>query len=375
MEHPHSHPPRPSSPPPIPWERGAAIVVCLLAATLALWVGFRYAWGILLPFLLAFLLSRLIRPLLERVVAATRIPRWIGAAGLVGMIAGGLILGCIWGLRRGWQELSRLAQSLATDPDGPLSLLEDAMSNASTLSSRLPLLSHLKDSPGYDALCARLDEWAAAALSRVTESVTARLPSAAMTMAEWVPAALIFITVTLLACYYFCADDGTLGGLLRGAVTRAVPLSLQDRVYPLGRRLSRLGRQYLRAYLLLGLLTFLQAFIGLAILKIPYAFLLAVALAVVDTLPLLGTGIILVPWALVSLLTGNLPVAIGLGVLYGVTTAVRQILEPKLIGDGLGLHPLLSLLAMYAGLRLFGVWGMILAPLVAAGIKSLWGEK
>ena len=153
------------------------------------------------------------------------------------------------------------------------------------------------------------------------------------------------------------------------------PPSLQDKVYPLGRRLSRLGRQYLRAYLFLGFLTFLQAFIGLAVLKIPYAFLLALAIAIVDVLPLLGTGVILIPWALIALLTGNVPLAIGLGILYGITTAVRQILEPKLIGDGLGLHPLLSLVAMYAGLRLFGVWGMILAPLVAAGIVSVVRER
>ena len=77
--------------------------------------------------------------------------------------------------------------------------------------------------------------------------------------------------------------------------------------------------------------------------------------------------------AAVSLLMGEVKLGIGLLVLYAVTSVVRHILEPKLIGEGLGLHPLLSLGAMYAGLRLFGVWGMILAPLVAAGVKSAVG--
>ncbi|MBQ9151486.1 MAG: AI-2E family transporter, partial [Clostridia bacterium] len=125
--------------------------------------------------------------------------------------------------------------------------------------------------------------------------------------------------------------------------------------------------------LLLGLLTFCLSFIGLALLRVPYAFILALLLAVVDLLPLLGTGIILIPWALVCLLLGQVKLGIGLLVLYAVATLVRQILEPKLIGDGLGLHPLVSLLSMYAGLRLFGVWGMILAPLVAAGVRAVVG--
>ena len=92
-------------------------------------------------------------------------------------------------------------------------------------------------------------------------------------------------------------------------------------------------------------------------------------------MPLLGTGIILIPWAAVSLLLGEIKLGIGLLVLYAVSSVIRQILEPKLIGEGLGLHPLLSLAAMYAGLRLFGVWGMILAPLVTAGVKSVVGDK
>ena len=77
---------------------------------------------------------------------------------------------------------------------------------------------------------------------------------------------------------------------------------------------------------------------------------------------------------IICLLLGQVRLGIGLLILYGATTLIRQVLEPKLIGDGLGLHPLVSLLSMYAGLRLFGVWGMILAPLVTAGVKSLLTE-
>ena len=150
---------------------------------------------------------------------------------------------------------------------------------------------------------------------------------------------------------------------------------MREHVPPLWRRLRRLGRRYLRACLLLGLFTFLQMFIGLAILSVPYAFLLSLLIAVVDFLPLLGTGIILIPWAAVSLLMGEVRLGIGLLVLYVVSSVVRQILEPRLIGQGLGLHPLLSLFAMYAGLRLLGVPGMILAPLLVSAAREAGGGK
>ena len=212
-----------------------------------------------------------------------------------------------------------------------------------------------------------------AGVTRLTGAITARLPEAAVSVAGFIPAAFIFITVTLLACFYFTADDGRLGRGIIAFCSRLTPAPLRDRLPPIGRRLRRLGRQYLRTCLLLGLMTFCLSFIGLAILRVPYAFILALLLATVDLLPLLGTGIVLIPWAGICLLLGQVRLGIGLLALYAVTTLVRQVLEPKLIGDGLGLHPLLSLFSMYAGLKLIGVWGMILAPLATAGVRAVFG--
>ena len=355
--------------------RGAAAVICIAAGILVLWLAFRYALGIALPFLLAWLLSRLVKPAVGAITRRTRLPRSACAAALVILTVGGFAWLVIGGARRGIRELSTLAEGLAADTGGLVTAIEGALERARSLSSRIPFLRHFENTPGYEDFCARLDGLVEEGVSRLVTGITARLPDAAMTVAGWVPEAFIFITVMLLACYYFSADDGRIGRAISAFILRLTPASLRDRMPPLGRRLRRLGKQYLRACLLLGLLTFLQMFIGLAILGIPYAFLFALLIAVVDFLPLLGTGIILSPWAVVSLLLGEIKLGIGLLVLYAVSSVVRQILEPKLIGEGLGLHPLLSLVSMYAGLRLFGVWGMILAPLVTAGIKSVVGRE
>ena len=356
--------------PPLNWERGAAVLVCIASLLFGIWLAFRYAWGILLPFLVAYLLSRLIRPPVAFLASRWKLPRGLCAAVLVVTSVGGVSALVVSGLRRGWRELMELTERLTADSGGLVATLDAALSKAGSLSSHIPWLRRLENPTLYAAICERVDALAQAGVEHLGERVSAMIPSAAMAVAEWVPAAFIFVTVTLLACYYLTADDGRLGESLSRGVTRQLPLSLSDRLPPLGRRLGRLFKSYGRAYLLLGLLTFLESFIGLALLGVPYAFILALIIAVVDFLPLLGTGVILIPWAVVCLLLGNAKLAVGLAVLYAVTSIVRQVLEPKLIGDGLGIHPLVSLLAMYAGLRLFGVWGMILAPLVAAGVKT-----
>ena len=365
--------PSPAPAPTVNWQRTASMLFCAAVGLLALWLTFRFALGIIAPFLLAYLLSRAVRPLSERLTKRTRLPKSVAAAGLVILTVGLVSALTVGGVRRGIREVSRLAEGLAADTEGLTAAVEAVLSRVQSLSAHIPFLRRFEDAPFYADLCASVDRMVETGVARLTEAMTARLPDAAMTVAGFVPAAFIFITVTLLACYYFTADDGRLGRGVTAFLSRLTPPPLRDRLPPIGRRLRRLGRQYLRACLLLGLLTFCLSFIGLALMRIPYAFIIALLLAVVDLLPLLGTGVILIPWALICLLLGQVKLGIGLLALYGVTTLVRQVLEPKLIGDGLGLHPLLSLFSMYAGLRLFGVWGMITAPLVTAGVRAVLG--
>lgn len=128
---------------------------------------------------------------------------------------------------------------------------------------------------------------------------------------------------------------------------------------------------YLRSYLLLFLLTFAELFLGFLILRIPYAGVLAFAIAVFDILPVLGTGGILLPWAAVLLIMGNTPLALGILVLYIVITAIRNTLEPKIVGKQIGLHPLATLIAMFIGLRILGIAGMVIFPVGLSVLVSL----
>ena len=355
----------------INWQRGAGMVVCFAAAVAVLWLLLRYVLWIALPFVLAFWLSRLVKPIVGRICRRGKIPRAPIAAVLVILLAGGVVLLCLQGLRRAFDELSRLVSEIATDREGVVAAMSRLFERAGSISEHIPFLRHFEDAPGYADFCAWLDGAAGAMVDRLVSSIGDALPDAAMAVAGWLPGALVFVTVLLLACYYFSADDGRLReGVLRRA-ERWLPPTWWDRILLVGRRLRGLLRRYLRAYLTLGFFTFLEVFIGLTVLGLRYAFVLALVIAVIDFLPLLGTGVVLIPWGAVSLLLGEYRMGVGLLVLYGVCTLLRQLMEPRFVGRGLGLHPLASLLAMYAGLRLFGVPGMLLLPLLVAAFVGM----
>lgn len=137
------------------------------------------------------------------------------------------------------------------------------------------------------------------------------------------------------------------------------------------KRLKNAVFGWLKAQLRLSGVTFLLALTGFFLLRIPRAPLWAVLVALVDAFPILGTGTVLVPWSLVSFLQGDHFLAFGLLGLYGAATLTRSVLEPRLLGKQLGLDPLVTLMALYVGYRLWGIGGMLVTPLLAVAVTQL----
>ena len=176
-----------------------------------------------------------------------------------------------------------------------------------------------------------------------------------------VASVLLFIAVTVIAGFYFCGDRRR----IEQSLLSVLPASWRERIPPWRDRARQASFRYLRAYMLLLLLTFLELFVGLGLLRVDYAFLLAAVIAVVDLLPVLGVGTVLIPWAVGDLFNRRFSLGVGLLILYLAVSVLHQILEPKLVGKSLGLHPLLTLAAGYIGFRSFGILGMAAAPFAA----------
>lgn len=132
---------------------------------------------------------------------------------------------------------------------------------------------------------------------------------------------------------------------------------------------------YLKAQLMLMGITFIILTTGLMILKVPYFILIAIAISIVDVLPILGSGVILVPWSIISFILGNSYLGKGLAVIYIILIITRQILEPKIMGKEIGVRPLYTFLATILGSLILGPIGLILGPLIAVLVTSIIRTK
>ena len=130
----------------------------------------------------------------------------------------------------------------------------------------------------------------------------------------------------------------------------------------------------IKSYLIIMVITFIELYAGLSILKVKYALPIASIVAVLDILPVLGTGGVIIPWALVEIILSNYFLGFGLFILYITVTVIRNIIEPRIVGHQIGLHPIITITAMYAGLRLFSVVGLLIGPVVAITVKYLNDE-
>ena len=158
---------------------------------------------------------------------------------------------------------------------------------------------------------------------------------------------------------------------IKNALARRLPESWQTKYLPMLRRVRSAVTGWLKAQGKLAAVTWALVSLGFLLLQIPYGPLWALLVALVDAVPLLGTGTVLLPWALVEMLQGNYFMAIGLTVLYAATAVTRAVLEPRLVGRQLGLDPLVTLLALYTGYQLWGILGMVAAPMLATVAKTV----
>ena len=318
---------------------------------------------LLLPLLLPFLLGAAAAWIVRRPAAGlqrlTKLPGKLCGAACVLLLYLLLGAGAFLLLRRLLFELGRLSgelPELLTALSGPMERLQGFLRE---LAERVPDgLGHALETAvdGFFASSAELTSRLTSSLFQFTGRLFAALPDL-----------LLFFLTMLLSSFMFSCEWDQLGPLIRARL----PQKWQDSLRPVLSRLGSALRGWLRAQGKLMLITFCLLTAGLLLLKIEYALLLGALIALIDALPLLGTGTILIPWALAMLLRGQASCGLGLLLLYGAATLTRSVLEPRLVGSHLGLHPLLALFAMYAGYRLFSFPGLVLFPIGAGLVGQL----
>lgn len=185
-----------------------------------------------------------------------------------------------------------------------------------------------------------------------------------------VPSILIKFIFTIVSSFFFTIDYHRIAGFVMKQFSvekRNMIIKVKDNV------IGTLGK-FIKAYTTLIIITFLELSLGFFILKVPNPFLVAALVAFVDLLPILGTGAVLLPWVIISFIFNNNTMGVGILILYIIITVVRQTLEPRVVGQQIGLHPVVTLICIFVGAQLLGVVGIFLLPVTATILKKLNDE-
>ncbi len=301
------------------------------------------------PFVFGFLFSLIANPLVRFLEKRIRIKRKYGSALMIILVIGLLVLLCYGILSLLVIGLEGFAAYLPTMYENAGRELTEAASHLQELLNRLPFVENVR----LDELGEMLGDYVTELMSGVGQPTVLAIGDIAMR----IPDIIVGIVVGLLATYFFIADRDRLVGFLELHTSERT----QRYAGHIWRQLLSVVGGYFQAQFKIMGVIYVVVFIGLLVLGVNYAWLIAFGIAFLDMLPVFGTGTVLCPWAVIKLFSGNVAQALGMFALYGVTLIVHQLVQPKLVGESVGMDPFAALFFMYIGYRISSVVGMILA--------------
>ncbi len=329
------------------------LTITVVGIMVLLYVFFRYLLFVTLPFLISWAVAFSIRPLAIKISSGTRIPcKVISTALTVLIVLGGIaviVSAVAYAVGEAWEFLSDARDS------GVLYNVLDKIMN--------PISGILGDKEGAEELESHISEAVSGMLTSLLSGIVGGLTS----FITSVPKALIFVLVTVISSIYFSLDLENINAFVKNKLPKKASLWLVN----FKNKFLKTMIKYLRSYAIIMLMTFIIMLFGFLILGIKYAVLFAFIVALLDALPLIGVGTVLVPWSVYQIVFGNTRLGIGLVILFITHAVTRQFIEPKIVGKNLGIHPVISLILLYVGYCFFGFMGLFLIPLLTVAINIL----
>ncbi len=326
-------------------------------------LSIKYLLGLLLPFIIGLGIAALLSPAVSIISKKTRIPKKAAAVLLVILLYAVLGFVFFWLGVHFWAVIKELLLEL---PKIYSNVIEPAFN---TVLARIETLAE-----GLEPSAAQVIKDLAKSLSGSVGSVVSEISSLAIqgisSAVSSIPSLVVAIVFAVISSLFFAVDYDRITGYIQGRFPgKAAKFADEAKAFAF-----YIGSKYVKGYALLMLITFAELSIGLSALGVDKSVLVAAFIALVDILPVLGTGGVVIPWIFIELVSGNISFAVGLTVVYVVVTIVRNILEPKIIGDQVGLHPLIMLICIFVGAKMFGVPGIIALPVCAVVVKRLYDQ-
>ncbi len=316
-----------------------------------LWLSLPYIIGIFAPFIAGYILYLAANPLNKRL--KRRLP-----GGVCAFISLSVISALVFFVLRGLcmhliSEITSLTQS------------------DSLYSETIPFISRkmasMTSSGGLGQVFSSLFD---AFRSQILE-ILSKLSVSLLSFAKNIPSLLIAIFASVFTAFFLLKDDS----VFRSSFRKFFGDKTCSRFAEIKNSFSDVTFSYLKAQLIIESIIFAVLFIGFLYLGVNYALILAFLTAIIDAIPILGTGAVLIPMSVFYFISKNTALGWGFLVLYGIAILTRQLIEPKIVGNKLGIHPLLTIFSIYAGLKLFGVAGLIFGPIAAILIKNLLSAR
>ena len=341
------------------WKVIVSLTFSLIATILFIYVGFRLL-GFFMPFVIGWFISYIASPIVNWLEKRVKIVKKLGSALIIIAVLGAVGILVYFIGSKLWREIASLIQNMPK-------MYQDLESGFGEIGSSLNgvfkvLPASLQDA--WHTMTSNLDKTMGDWMGRISEPTVA----AAGNVAKRIPSVLIATIVTFISAYFFIAERDEV-------IEWAKKVSPE----PIVRRMSMVidnlkfavGGYFKAQFKIMGVVCLILVIV-FVILKVHFYFLLALLIAFLDFLPFFGTGTALIPWALYKLLVKDYRMSVGLIILYGVTQLVRQLIQPKLVGDSMGMQPLPTLLFLYIGYKAGGIFGMIFAVPIGMIVINLY---
>lgn len=314
-----------------------------------------------IPFLIGFIISLLIEPIIRFISKKTKLMRRTSAIIVLLVIFLILISFIVWGIITLVTESTNLLQNINTYIEKIYVQLQKIIESIDISKIQIPeqLLNSVYT--GTNEL-----------LNSISVKISKILTSL-LKVITFLPIITVYIIITILSTYFICTDRIYIQSELEHHFPKKWIKKLNKYLKKI---ISTLG-SYLKAQAKLILISFVQILIGLYVFKyiglnISYPLLAAIGIGFVDALPILGAGSVMIPWAIISSVNGDIKLGIALFILYAIVLVVHQILEPKIVSSNLGIHPIFTLIAMYTGFKIVGLVGLFIGPIVLIILQNVF---
>lgn len=316
----------------------------ILGITIAVYIGMRFLLAIVIPFLIAYFIAWILRQPVTYLNRVTRLPRGIWSMVLVGLFVALIAVPIGFLIYKGGCEAIALISHYEEWTDQLSSLWGSSCKRLEELS-------------GIEA--ASIEQFgrdgAMRVMTKAQEEVVPFLMSCSVTSLQQAAAFLGKVVITLVAAVLILSDHEKIAHWIKGR-------SWYGYLEQVWGNMCRAGGTYVKAQIIIILMICTVCILGLAVAGNPYAVLIGLLIGICDALPFIGTGLIFVPWLIIELFRENIMHAVLYGVLFIICTFIREFIEPRLVGKGLGVHPLAVIISIYAGLKIYGPTGVLLGP-------------